>query len=147
MENRFAYRGSPGEPKYIGQPSFRIPSAEMIRRESNDPCMKRGFSLWPFQFGGFWLSSSSVLPAFAFSFLRSISRAAFFCFFSRRAVSFCRFLNVSVAINVLFSYGCGSQRYLGRASFFPVRGFMLFSHVQSLVYLLLGRAFCFSGHF
>src|SRR5262249_16986367 len=46
-------------------------------------------------------SSSSVLP-FAFSVLRSNRRAAFFCFFSRRAISFCRFLNVSLDIRPPF---------------------------------------------
>jgi hypothetical protein len=34
-----------------------------------------------------------------------------------------------------------------RIRFFPARGLMLFAHVESLVYLFLGRAFCLSHHF
>jgi hypothetical protein len=61
----------------------------MIRHESDDPCVKCVFSFYgQFDSAVFGFSSSSVVPVFAFSFRRSISRAAFFCFFSRRAVSF-----------------------------------------------------------
>src|SRR5262245_54878534 len=104
--------------------------------------------LWPFQFGCFWIFSSSLVPPFAFSFLRSMSRAAFFCFFSRRAVSFCRFLKVSLAINTPFQLSVPrSQRYVRLTAFSPSGCFMLFSHIESLVELFLGRTFCFSHHF
>jgi hypothetical protein len=46
--------------------------------------------------GAATLFSSFLLPAFAFSFRRSIRRAAFFCCFSFRAHAFCRFLKVSI---------------------------------------------------
>src|SRR5215813_10167812 len=59
-------------------------------------------SLGHFKSAYFGLSSSSLVLTFAFSVLRSIRRAAFFCFFSRRAISFCRFLNVSLAIRPPF---------------------------------------------
>src|SRR5215467_9743541 len=46
---------------------------------------------------------SGGLPSvFARSFLRFMRRAAFFCCFSLRAISFCRFLNVSLAITAPF---------------------------------------------
>jgi len=61
----------------------------MIRQQSGGPCMQSVFSFYgQFDSAVFGFSSSSVVPVFAFSFRRSISRAAFFCFFSRRAVSF-----------------------------------------------------------
>jgi hypothetical protein len=43
-------------------------------------------------------SASKSVSFFVFSFLLSIRRAAFFCCFSRRALSFSRFLDVSRAI-------------------------------------------------
>jgi hypothetical protein len=64
----------------------------------------------------FGFSFSRLVPAFAFSALRSIRRAAFFCFFSRRAISFCRFLNVSLAITPPFL--ARSHCYVTRLAFF-----------------------------
>src|SRR5215475_8805190 len=97
------------------------------------------FLLCPFQFGCFGISSSSLVTALAFSFLRSMRRAAFFCFLSRRAVSFCLFLKVSLAIKTPFQLWVSrSQRYVRGTGFFPSGCFMLFSHVESLVDLLFG---------
>lgn len=46
--------------------------------------------------GAATLFSSPLFVEFAFSFRRSIRRAAFFCCFSLRAHAFCRFLKVSI---------------------------------------------------
>src|SRR6266404_6591977 len=116
----------------------------------------------------FGFSSSPSVPAFVFSFLRSINRAAFFCFFSRRAVSFCRFLNVSLAIKPPFqslvrrklinikplcrlkhARGGPSSLISGfqHSPFFPSGCFLPFAHVESLIDLFLGHAFFLSRHF
>lgn len=51
---------------------------------------------------GSGFSPSTLLSKMIFSFLLSSRRAIFFCCFSLRANSFCRFLNVSLAINAPF---------------------------------------------
>src|SRR5262247_685081 len=43
--------------------------------------------------------------------------------------------------------GARSRRYVRRTAFFPSDCFMLFSHVESLVNLFLGRTSCFSHDF
>src|SRR5215471_12640409 len=93
-----------GTPKYIGNAAFVFHSL-MIRQGPSGSYTNGILILCLFQFGCFGISSSSLVTALAFSFLRSMRRAAFFCFFSRRAVSFCLFLKVSLAIKPPFQLG------------------------------------------
>src|SRR5919109_5080894 len=50
----------------------------------------------------FGIALSMLRSVLAFSFFRSIRRANFFFCFSLRAISFCRFLTVSLPINAPF---------------------------------------------
>src|SRR5215468_7109601 len=99
---RFPYHSSAAHQDILGNAAFVFHSL-MIRQGPSGSYMNEILILCPFQFGCFVISSSSLVTALAFSFLRSMRRAAFFCFFSRRAVSFCRFLKVSLAIKNSFS--------------------------------------------
>src|SRR5215510_13342965 len=99
--SRFPYHSSAAHQGMLGNAAFVFHSL-MIRQGPSGSYMNEILILCLFQFGCFGISSSSLVTALAFSFLRSMRRAAFFCFFSRRAVSFCLFLKVSLALKTPF---------------------------------------------
>src|SRR5262245_39997563 len=99
--SRLPHHSSAAHQGILGNAAFVFHSL-MIRQGPSGSYMNEILILCPFQFGCFGISSSSLVTALAFSFLRAMRRAAFFCFFSRRAVSFCRFLKVSLAIKPPF---------------------------------------------
>src|SRR5262249_3136206 len=119
--SRFPYHSSAAHQGMLGNAAFVFHSL-MIRQGPSGSYMNEILILCLFQFGCFGISSSSLVTALAFSFLRSMRRAAFFCFFSRRAVSFCLFLKVSLAIKPPFQLGVPrSRRYVRRTAFFSFR--------------------------